>query len=268
MNLTVSLAQMKVVPSRPEENLRRAEALIAEAAQRGSDLVCLPEMWTTGFAWSYLTEAALEHERVIGRVAALARRYRIWISGSLPALNDDGRVTNTSILFTAQGERAALYRKAHLFSLMHEDRHLAAGDRLACVDTPWGRIGLAICYDLRFPELFRTYALQGARLVLLPAAFPHPRLDHWQVLLRARAIENQMYLIGVNRVGTEAFGPDDRVDYFGDSSVIDPWGGTVAEAGGTGEEFLTATIDLDRVDEVRSRMTVLGDRRPELYRLG
>jgi predicted amidohydrolase len=225
-------------------------------------------MWTTGFDWRYLRDAAEEHGKYVDRVGALARRYGIWINGSLPTLADGGRIANTSILFSSAGEQAGVYRKAHLFSLLHEDEHLAAGDTLAAVDTPWGFVGLSICYDIRFPELFRSYALHGARMVLSPVAFPHPRLDHWRILVRARAIENQMYLVGVNRVGSEDFGQDGTVTFFGNSVIIDPWGKTVVEAGETEETLLTASIDLQQADEVRSRMRVLGDRRPELYRLG
>lgn len=268
MNLTVSIAQMKVAVSRPEENLEKTEGLIAEAARRGSDLVCFPEMWTTGFNWRYLREAAEEHGKIVGRVGTLARRYGIWVNGSLPTLADRGRIANTSILFNPSGEQAGVYRKTHLFSLLHEDEHLVPGDSLTMVDTPWGPVGLSICYDIRFPELFRTYALQGARMVLSPVAFPHPRLDHWRVLVRARAIENQMYLVGVNRVGNEDFGQDGAVTFFGHSGIIDPWGRTVVEGDDTEETLLTATIDLGEADAVRSRMRVLSDRRPDLYRLG
>lgn len=264
--LTIAIAQMRTACQRPEENLARAEQLIVEAVRRGSDLICFPEMWTTGFDWSYLAKKSREHEEVIEQVAALARRHGIWINGSLPMMTEDGRVANASILFTAEGKRAGVYRKVHLFSLLHEDRHLAAGNALTVVHTPWGKIGLSICYDIRFPELFRSYALQGVRLVLAPAAFPDPRRDHWQVLTRARAIENQMFLVGVNRVGSEDFGLEGVVRYFGNSLLVDPWGTLVLEAGET-EELLTARIDVREADELRSRMRVLGDRRPELYTL-
>jgi predicted amidohydrolase len=265
--LTIALAQIRVVYRRPEENLAKAETLIAEAVRRGSDLICFPEMWTTGFDWSYLAEKSREHEEVIEQVAELARHHHIWINGSLPMVTDDGRIANTSILFSAEGKRAGVYRKVHLFSLLQEDRHLAAGDSLTVVHTPWGKIGLSVCYDIRFPELFRSYALQGVRLVLAPAAFPDPRRDHWQVLSRARAIENQMFLAGVNRVGNEDFGPDGVVRYFGTSLLVDPWGKLVLEAGETEDELLIARIDLCEADELRSRMRVLADRRPELYEL-
>jgi predicted amidohydrolase len=267
MKLTISIAQIDVVVAQPDANLEKGETLIAEAARRGSDLICFPEMWTTGFDWVRNERLARERQDIIDHIGSLARRHSIWINGSILALNDSGKVANTSILFDAQGRQAGLYRKTHLFSLLHEDRHMAPGESLVTVDTPWGKAGLAVCYDIRFPELFRTYALRGASFVLLPTAFPHPRRDHWRILVRARAIENQMYVIGVNHVGREDFGADGWVTYFGASCIIDPWGKTVVEAGEQEEMLLTATIDTAGVDEIRSAMTVLADRRPELYGL-
>ncbi len=266
MKLKVALAQISVVRSDPEANLAGAEPLVAQAAGRGSSLICFPEMWTTGFDWKANRRLAPGQEKTIARVGQMARRHRLWLNGSLLALDEAGRIANTSVLFNPAGEQVALYRKAHLFSLLHEDKHMAPGNSLGLAQTPWGKAGLSVCYDIRFPELFRTYALLGAEFVLSSMAFPHPRLEHWRILVRARAIENQMFMIGTNQVGTEDFGPEGRVTYFGHSCVIDPWGETVAEAG-EGEELLTAEIDLDRVREVRRRMKVFRDRRPDLYRL-
>ncbi len=268
MNLTVSIAQMCVAVSEPEVNLQRAEAWIAEASRRGSDVICFPEMWTTGFNWVNNERMAAAQDLVIDRVAKMAKSYGIWINGSMLALNEAGKVSNTSILFNAAGEQAGVYRKTHLFSLLNEDVHMAPGDHFTVVDSPWGRLGLAVCYDIRFPEMFRTYALQGVEIVFCPMAFPYPRLDHWKILVRARAIENQMFIAGINHVGSEDFGADGVVTYFGDSVIIDPWGRTVIEAGETDEMLLTATIHMDQVKEIRAKMTVLKDRRPELYELG
>jgi omega-amidase len=266
--LTVSLAQIKVMRSRPEENLKKGEAMVAEAAGRGSDIICFPELWTTGFDWDENARIAAQQGSTIDRIAEMARHYHIWINGSLLALDQKGRVANTSILFDAEGRQAGIYRKTHLFSFMHEDKHMAEGESLCTVDTPWGKAGFSICYDIRFPELFRTYALKGVKVQFLPMAFPHPRLQHWKVLVRARAIENQMFMLGVNQVGTEDFGPEGTSTYFGNSVIIGPWGETVAEAGEIEETLLTATIDVDMVDQVRTRMRVLQDRRPDLYELG
>ncbi len=267
MEITVSVAQIDVAQSDCESNLGKGEALIAEAARRGSDLVCFPEMWTTGSNWADNERMARDHEAVIDRVAALARGNRIWVSGSMPALGPKGGVSNTHILFDAGGEKAGVYRKSHLFTMLHEDEHVEAGDSLCMVEAPWGPTALTVCYDIRFPELFRSYALMGAKITLSPMAFPYPRLPHWKVLVRARAIENQMFMVGANQVGDEDFGTNGAVTYFGDSVIVDPWGEPVAEAGETGEALLTATIDLALVDTVRSGMRVLEDRRPDLYRL-
>jgi len=268
MKLKISVAQMKIIRSDPEANLQKAEPLIAKAAERGSHLICFPEMWTTGFEWEVHKRMSFVQDETIAAVSALARKYGIWISGSMLALNEKGNPANTLILFDGRGEQVAVYRKSHLFSLLNEDRYMAPGDALTVADTPWGLMGLSICYDLRFPELFRTYALKGVKLVLLPAAFPYPRLAHWKILTRARAIENQFFIVGANQVGDENFEAEDTVTYFGNSCVIDPWGETLIEASENREELLNAEIDLDRVDEVRSCMTVLKDRRPDLYELG
>lgn len=267
MKITVSLAQIAVSRSNVEDNLSRGEKLIAEAAGRGSHIICFPEMWTTGFDWDENKRLAPQQESTMRRIAAMARRHHIWINGSILALDENGRAANTSILFDDAGETRGTYRKTHLFSFMHEDRHMAAGQSLCTVDAPWGRTGLSICYDIRFPELFRSYALKGVKVQLLPVAFPYPRLPHWKVLVRARAIENQMFLLGVNQVGPEDFAKDGKITYFGSSVIIDPWGETIIEAGEEDEELLTATIDVGLVDEIRNKMRVLQDRRPDLYEL-
>jgi predicted amidohydrolase len=186
----------------------------------------------------------------------------------MAALDEAGKISNTSILFNPKGERTATYRKTHLFSLFGEEKHMAAGKTLGLAETPWGLTGLSVCYDIRFPELFRTYALKGVRIVFSPMAFPYPRLEHWKILVRARAIENQMFVVGTNQVGREDCGPDNMLTYCGDSVIIDPWGRTVVEASETDEALLTAAIDLDLVEETRSKMKVLADRRPDLYELG
>ena len=186
-----------------------------------------------------------EHETIVERVAGLAKQWKIWISGSVIAANTGGKPTNASILFSPRGERAVTYNKTHLFSLMDEDEHVAPGDELVLFDAPWGKTGFAVCYDIRFPELYRSYALKGAEVLLNPTAFPHPRREHWRTLVRARAIENQMFMIGTNQVGFEEMGELGKVSWCGTSLIIDPWGNTVVEASETEEELLTASIEVD-----------------------
>ena len=257
---------MFVKLSDPEANLGKADKLVAEAVRRGSAVITFPEMWTTGFNWIHNASKAREHEKVIERIAEFARRHKIWINSSTLAANDKGLPSNTSILFDPSGKRAGIYRKIHLFGMINEDRNMAPGDSPCMVDAAWGPTGLAICYDIRFPELFRAYAVKGAKMVLVSAAFPSARLEHWKVLIRARAIEDQMYIVAANQVGTENLGSEGKVAYCGSSAIIDPWGETIIEASQDKEELITATIDMDKVDEVRSKMSVLKDRRPEIYR--
>jgi len=259
MKLTLSLGQMDVKLGEPETNLARVSAWTAEAARRGSALVLFPELWSTGYDLeNWQRHASPPGQGMFPRLAALAREHHIALGGSVLEVRD-GKAYNAFALFDATGALNATYRKTHLFRLMDEEKWLAPGEKLELVEADWGLTGLGVCYDLRFPEFFRNYALRGARLVLLPAEWPARRAYHWQTLLRARAIENQMFLAGCNRVGEskgEVFG--------GGSAVIDPWGEAVVE-GGSGETLLTAEIDLDQVDSVRNRIPVFKDRRPEIY---
>ena len=261
MKLTLSLGQMNVQLGEPEANLARVSAWTAEAARRGSALVLFPELWSTGYDLEHWERhASPPGAGMFPRLAALAREHHIALGGSVLEVRE-GKAYNAFALFDAEGTLSATYRKTHLFRLMDEEKWLAPGEGLELVEAEWGLTGLSVCYDLRFPELFRHYALRGARLVLLPAEWPARRAYHWQTLLRARAIENQMFLAGCNRVGEskgEVFG--------GGSAVIDPWGEAVVEGGST-ETLLTAEIDLDQVDVVRQRIPVFKDRRPEIYGL-
>ena len=267
MKIVISIAQIDVTTADVESNLEKTEVLISEAADRGSDMVCFPEMWTTGFDWEKNAALASKQEAAMERLSEWAGTFGVWVNGTLLSMNETSRPVNRSVLFDAEGKLVATYDKLHLFGLMGEDVHMAPGNRLTTAETPWGTVGLATCYDLRFPELFRSYALQGVVFQLCPSAFPHPRREHWRILTRARAIENQMYFIAVNQVGEEDFGVGVQARYFGTSTIIDPWGETVLEADERAEALLTATVDLQQVAKIREKMPVLEDRRPDVYEL-
>jgi predicted amidohydrolase len=262
--LTISLVQMDCRVGEPAYNFAQAAQDVAEASRRGSQLVLLPELWSTAYALDRAPELASplanspEDGGWFGRFAALAREHQVWLAGSLLEARG-GHYYNCLALYGPDGSLRAAYRKTHLFRLMAEEQYLAPGEETVLVDAPWGKTGLAICYDLRFPEIFRRYALDGARLLLLPAEWPHPRRSHWQTLLRARAIENQCFVAACNRIGTTGSNT-----FFGASALIDPWGETLVE-GGEAPMVLTASIDLDQVDTVRQRIPIFADRRPELY---
>lgn len=259
-NLTISLAQIDVQLGRPGENLAAMQAVVAEAASRGSDVVVLPELWSTGYDLANADRHATALDQgMFAAMAAAARQHRVAVVGSCLARLGSERYGNSAAYFRPDGQLAAAYNKIHLFGLMDEDQYLWPGSSPESVTLEWGTAGLAICYDLRFPELFRAYALSGASLVFIPAEWPQPRLAHWRTLLRARAIENQLFIVACNRVGQSG-----DAQFFGHSTIVDPWGETVVE-GGEEQTLLTATIELDLVSQVRARMPVLADRRPQAY---
>ncbi len=260
MKLTIGLAQMDVLLGQPEANLATVRQLAAEAAANGVEWLVLPELWSTGYDLERAdTYATPIDSGIFAAVGQLAQQHGLYILGSCLARLPGNGVGNTAVLHTPAGDILGQYSKIHLFQLMDEHHYLTAGESLTVIEWPWGKMGLTICYDLRFPEQFRAYALVGANLIVVPAEWPQPRLAHWRTLLRARAIENQLYIVACNRVGTSK-----ETTFFGHSTIIDPWGETVLEAGETAE-LLTATIDLDLVTEVRNRIPVFADRRPLLY---
>lgn len=265
--MRISLAQFDVQLGVPPDNLALAVRLAGEAAEAGSQLLLLPELWSTGYDLeNWTTHAEALGTGMFARMADLARQHRLWVGGSLLERRGQ-RASNTFVLYDPTGALAGCYRKIHLFQLMDEHQWLAPGSRLELANVTPGTdpgqvsVGMAVCYDLRFPEIFREYALAGAALVLLPAEWPAARLEHWRLLLQARAVENQFFIAAVNRVGAskgELFG--------GHSLLVDPWGRILAEAGDA-PELLTADIDLEDVPRTRRLIPVLDDRRPDSYRL-
>ncbi len=261
MRVRLAIAQMGVAVGRPEENLARAGDLAGLAADQGADLLLLPELWLHGYDLARAGEHARAFaERWQGEWAALAQRTGLLMAGSVLALNEEGRPVNCALLLSPQGEVLAHYHKVHRFGPMGETRYLAAGRTFPVFDLPWGRTALAVCYDLRFPEPFRRYALEGVALVLLVAQWPAARRQHWRTLLRARAIENQFFLAACNRVGRDP----DGTRFGGYSAVLDPWGKVLTE-GRAKETLLQADLDLEEVVRVRESFPVLRDRRPALY---
>lgn len=259
-SMRISIGQMHVELGQPQCNLETAESMVVEAKRRGSDFVLLPELWSSGYDLTHADVHAQDvGQGIFAEMAAWAKANQIYLlAGSLLSRLGAG-FGNTSVLYGPDGAQLAVYSKLHLFRLMDEEKYLIAGETRTTVDLPWGKAGLAICYDLRFPELFRRYALEGAKVIFLPAEWPHPRLAHWQTLLKARAIENQCFIVACNRVGKSG-----DSEFFGHSTIIDPWGETVIE-GGDQEMLLTADIDLGLVETIRQRIPIFADRREEVY---
>ena len=261
--MKVICIQMNMAFCRPDENFTYAAELIEKAMEEKPDVLVLPETWNTGFYPRENLKALCDNDgqRVKAEIGGLAAKHRVNIvAGSVSNLRD-GKVYNTAMVFDREGRCIASYDKIHRYSPMGEDKFYVSGDHLCRFQLDGIDCGVIICYDVRFPELARSLALQGMDMLFVVAQWPQIRLHHLRTLTTARAIENQMFVVCCNSCG-EA-GED---VYCGSSAVIDPWGETLALAGNR-EELLTAECNMETVAQVRSRIPVFRDRQPELYEL-
>ena len=272
--MKIALAQMNSGADL-DANLEQSEDLIVQAAEQGAELVTLPEVMHLRvgrpLAEKYLSAAESIPGRITDRFSALARRLNVHLLlGSIGEVSPDPQRTyNTSVFIDAQGSLKASYRKVHLFDVAVDDQNgdreserYLPGESLVLIDSPMGLAGLTICYDLRFAELYRSLTLAGARVIFVPANFTQATgKAHWMTLLRARAIENGLFIVAPAQCG--AF-PEGFTAY-GHSTVIDPWGRVLIEMD---DKPGVGVIDLDlaEVDRVRSQVPVLKHLRPDVYR--
>ena len=264
----VSVIQMNTGAPK-EEHLSMAEQKIREAGSRGADFVVLPEMFQSPYETSqfpvYAETADGESARRLSKAAKEAQVYLI--GGSIPECEGD-RIYNTSLVFGRDGSLLAKHRKVHLFDIdvkggqyFKESETLSPGNEATVFQTEFGPVGVCICYDIRFPELFRLMADRGANLVFCPAAFNRTTgPKHWELLFRSRAVDNQLFLVGA------APAADETASYisYGHSIVVSPWGEVLAQAG-EGPCVLEETLDLSQIKEVREQIPVLKHLRRDLY---
>lgn len=251
------------------ESIKIAEKYITEAASNGADMIVLPEMWNCPYSNRYFREYAETLEgKTIEFMSRIARELKIYlIGGSVPELDKD-KVYNTAFCFDREGELIGRHRKAHLFDVdieggirFKESEVLSSGNSTTVIDTEFGKIGVALCYDIRFPEFFRKMAIEGAKLVVLPASFNMTTGPaHWELSIRARAVDNQVYLAA----SAPARNPKGKYLSYANSCIVDPWGVPVAKAG---EDpcVIYGDIDFGYVDSIRKQLPLLQHRRPELY---
>jgi predicted amidohydrolase len=238
-----------------DANFARLDAPIGAAIDAGARLVVLSEMFSTGFSMDTARVAEPHDGPSAHFLVEQATRRGAWVCGSAPEVQPgDDRPSNVLLLAAPDGA-IARYRKLHPFSYGREHEHYAAGDDTVIVDVEGVRCALFVCYDLRFANVFWTLA-PDTDCYLIPANWPAARRDHWRTLLRARAIENQAYVVGVNRVGRGG-----KLDYVGDTAAIGPFGDELAEAAGAGETTIVADVDPAHVAEVRAKYPFLTDRR-------
>ena len=265
----VAVVQMKSGPDKGD-NLAKASQGICDAARAGAQLIALPEV----FSWRGSPEQSSRNaEKIPGpttdAMSDLARRLSVHlVAGSILEMGDgpdDPLPYNTTTLFGPDGSLLALYRKIHLFDVdlpgrvtVCESSLRRAGDEVVSVETALGRIGLAVCYDLRFPELFRKLASEGTEFIVMPSAFTKPTGQaHWEPLVRARAIENQCFVIAPNQYGAGAHGFED----YGNSLVVDPWGEVLARGPGDAAAIVRADLDAGVLERVRRELPCLQHRR-------
>lgn len=269
MELKLAAVQMKVSDDKVQ-NLRTAARAIARLARQGADLIVLPEMFLCPYQTDlFHTYAEPADGPAVKQLSDMAARHQVWlVAGSIPERDATGLVYNTSFVFDRTGHPVTCHRKAHLFDIdikggqfFKESDTLAAGQAATVFDTEFGRIGLCICYDFRFPELARRMVLDGAKLILVPGAFNQTTGPaHWEVLFRSRAIDNQVFTLGC----APARHPDASYQSWGHSILAGPWGNIIRQLGQTPGSFLE-TIDLGLVDKVRRELPLLMHRRPEIY---
>ena len=273
--MKISAVQM-VSAGRLEGNLQQAETLIAQAVNDGAQLIVLPEYFAyygCGGGRGKLAERGRSESEADGParsfLADQARKHHIWlVGGTLPVLesqNEDSRPYSASFVFDDSGKEVARYNKLHLFDMdvddasgsYRESRDYRPGNETAVVDSPIGKLGLSVCYDLRFPELYRALSAQGVEILLVPSAFTSVTGEaHWELLLRARAVENLCYVIGTNMGDRH----HPRKPTWGGSAIIDPWG-RVLDRLDDGEGVITADIDIEWLRTLRQKMPVLEHRR-------
>jgi predicted amidohydrolase len=268
--LRVACVQLNATQSKAD-NIARAEKLVARAAATGADFVLLPEKWN-GFGRADLMRSIaepIEGGETVDAMRSWARGHGITLVGGSIVERREGRdkLSNTCIVFDPEGEVAAVYRKIHMFDVevgghsYRESETEEPGEGPVATEVEGWKLGLTICYDVRFPELYRILALEGCEVITVPAAFTlYTGKDHWELLLRARAVENQCYVVAANQWGSFAEGKA----AFGRSSIVDPWGVILAQAPDE-DGVISAELERARLEDVRRRLPSLANRQPAAY---
>ena len=252
-----------------EESRQTVGRYVTEAASNGADVIALPEMWDCPYSNDYFREYAETADgETVKFMSDLAAELGVYLIGGSISEIDDDKVYNTAFCFDREGRMIGRHRKTHLFDIdveggirFMESDTLTAGDSATVIDTEFGKIGVAICYDVRFPELFRRMTLDGARMVILPAAFNMTTGPaHWDITMRARALDNQIFFAANSPARDE----EGIYVAYGNSCIVSPWGDFIAHADEK-ECILYADIDFDYEDSIRNQLPLLKHRRPELY---
>ena len=263
--MKISILQMPAVLGRPADNIDTLRRMAYTAMDKRPDVLLMPELWDLGFYPTPIADFADKNgERIRKELSDLAAKYQVNIVGGSCAISIGKNIYNTSFVFDRNGSLISSYRKTHLFSPAGEDKDFTAGTNFPTFVLDGVKCATVICYDIRFPELVRQLALKDISVLFVPAAWPAGRLMHWDTLLRARAIENQIFVCAANGIGKST---DDFL-MGGHSSIIDPWGEILAQASSDHKdgEIIHANLKLAIRDQIRESLAIYDDRRPELYK--
>ena len=267
--IKLSLCQMNVIDNK-EDNVKTASLMIDESVSKNADFIVLPEMFNCPYSNNKFIEYGEEEKNsyTLNKISLLAKKNNVYIlAGSIPE-KDNGKLYNTSYLFDKEGNIIAKHRKMHLFDIdvkgkitFKESDVLTAGDSFTIAETDFGKIGIGICYDIRFPELARVMVENGALILFYPGAFNMTTGPaHWELLFRSRALDNQVFCVGV----APALNKDASYHSFGHSIIASPWGEIIAEASEK-ENLILCEIDLDEIKKVREELPLLKNKREDLY---
>ena len=268
MEFKIAICQMLVTEDKMQ-NVENAESMIREAAKNGAQVIVLPEMFNCPYENKYFPlYAEIYPGKTTEQLSLLALELSIYlVAGSIPEREDD-IIYNTSFVFDPKGQLIGRHRKMHLFDIdveggirFKESDTLGYGEDITVIDTTFGKMGIAICYDMRFPEMMRLMALEGAEVIIVPAAFNMTTGPaHWDIIIKARALDNQVYFVAAS----PARNMEASYHAYGHSSIVGPWGDVIAQADEQ-ETILYGEVDLERVKKVRKELPLLQHRRTALY---
>ncbi|MBU1340438.1 MAG: carbon-nitrogen family hydrolase [Proteobacteria bacterium] len=256
--IKVGVVQFDVRNGQNDANLTTALGYLAQLSAQNVCLAVLPEMFSCSFDNENLNKHSKLYQRIVERLSLFAGENQMAIAGTLPEKEKD-QIYNTMVFIDVDGKVKGTYRKLHLFRLTNEHLYYGAGNKIVTVESSLGRIGLMTCYDLRFPELARSLFLKDAQMIVVSAQWPEKRIEHWKTLVKARALENQLFMVCSNRTGLD--GP---LQFPGMSMIVDPMGEIVADAGNA-DGTCYAEIDMTLVKTARSNIPCMTDRRQDIY---
>lgn len=263
--MNIKSFQFQIVDGNVEKNISKVKSLFKETDLSVTDIVVLPEMWTSGYDLENIEDYAEDNlQSITETIQSLAETYKVNIvAGSVPNEYGADGVYNTAFIVNKDGECIYEYSKMHLVPMLNEPDYLKSGEKgVETFELESEKMGVLICYDLRFPEIFRDLSLSGAKVIYVVAEWPIERTDHWVTLLKARAIENQCYIVSSNTIGSQSNG----TTFAGRSSIINPFGEVLAEADSDNETVISADLDLDDIDRIRKDIPIFKSRRKDLYK--